>query len=127
MSDWKTRWQQADSELQGGLSDLDVLRMRRAVVAAASEAPNRAGGVWPRTFVVMATLLVVVCASVLTGLQRATQQMNAPALSDMAEAGAPVDLDASAGERQQLQFQTPGGTRIIWVFDAEFDEKGTWP
>jgi hypothetical protein len=29
--------------------------------------------------------------------------------------------------RQQLQFATPGGTRIIWVFDAEFEVKGTLP
>ena len=31
------------------------------------------------------------------------------------------------GGRQQLQFATPGGTRIIWVFDAEFEVKGTLP
>ena len=24
-------------------------------------------------------------------------------------------------ERRQLQFATPGGTRIIWVFDPEFN------
>ena len=26
-------------------------------------------------------------------------------------------------ERRQLQFATPGGTRVIWVFDSTFDLK----
>ena len=34
---------------------------------------------------------------------------------------------APAPERQQLQFSTPGGTRIIWVFDPGFEVKGTLP
>jgi hypothetical protein len=26
----------------------------------------------------------------------------------------------AAGAHRQLQFASPGGTRIIWVFDSEF-------
>ena len=36
------------------------------------------------------------------------------------------DVDP-AGERRQLQFDTPGGTRIIWIFNSEFDLKATNP
>jgi hypothetical protein len=32
--------------------------------------------------------------------------------------------EASVPNRQ-LQFLTPGGTRIIWVFNSEFDLKAT--
>jgi len=41
----------------------------------------------------------------------------------------PMGLEAPApeGERRQLQFSTPGGTRIIWVFDSEFQLKETLP
>jgi hypothetical protein len=31
------------------------------------------------------------------------------------------------GERRQLQFATPGGTRIIWVFNSEFEMRETMP
>jgi hypothetical protein len=75
---------------------------------------------------VTATLLVLVCASVLAGLQRATRQMD-----DASAAGSPVPIAEGEEEtgvaRQQLQFQTPGGTRIIWVFDSQFEVRGTVP
>jgi len=35
--------------------------------------------------------------------------------------------DVPATQRQQLHFSTPGGTRIIWVFDPGFEVKGTLP
>ena len=34
---------------------------------------------------------------------------------------------AQPGERRQLQFATPGGTRIIWTFDPDFSLKETMP
>ena len=40
----------------------------------------------------------------------------------------PIALEEPApggGERRQLQFSTPGGTRIIWVFDPGFHLKET--
>jgi hypothetical protein len=30
-------------------------------------------------------------------------------------------------ERRQLQFVTPGGTRIIWTFNSEFELSETLP
>ena len=130
MTDWKTRWREADSGLDAGLSGAEIERIKRIVVAAASEAPRRSALGWPRAFVVTAALLVMVCASVLTGLQRATRQIDgdAPVVPVAADAtpGAPVEVGAD-GDRQQLHFRTPGGTRIIWVFDAQFEAKGTLP
>jgi hypothetical protein len=44
---------------------------------------------------------------------------------DPALASATDETPATA--RQQLHFSTPGGTRIIWVFDPGFEVKGTLP
>jgi hypothetical protein len=30
-------------------------------------------------------------------------------------------LPTALRERRQLQFASPGGTRIIWVFDSDFN------
>jgi hypothetical protein len=39
-----------------------------------------------------------------------------------------VDTDlVRPGERRQLQFATPGGTRIIWTFDSDFSVRETMP
>lgn len=36
---------------------------------------------------------------------------------------APSAVETARQERQtrQMQFTTPGGTRVVWVFDSEFD------
>jgi hypothetical protein len=41
----------------------------------------------------------------------------------------PIAAEATGdpAEQRQLQFQAPGGTRIIWVFNSEFDLKETIP
>ena len=125
MNDWQSRLRDADPEQHAVMPASEVQRMRGVVIAAARDAGVRRSLTWPRAFVVTATLLVLVCASVLAGLQRATRQM------DDASAGSPVPIAEGEEEtgvaRQQLQFQTPGGTRIIWVFDSQFEVKGTVP
>jgi hypothetical protein len=108
----------------------DVQRMRRVVVAAAGEAAARRSFAWPRAFVVTATLLFFVCASVLAALQRATRDVNDPLTAKVGRGSdvTPTGIDgANEDARQQLQFVTPGGTRIIWVFDSQFEVKGTLP
>jgi hypothetical protein len=36
-------------------------------------------------------------------------------------------IPAESPQQQQLQFSTPGGTRIIWVFNSEFELRETIP
>ena len=49
-------------------------------------------------------------------------------MSDDASGGAVVSKpDDDRAETRQLQFATPGGTRIIWVFNSEFDLKESIP
>jgi hypothetical protein len=71
-------------------------------------------------------MLALICVALLTALQsvRLTDLVESTeAVGEKAAAG----VTDAAGDRQQLQFATPGGTRIIWVFDPAFEVKGTLP
>jgi hypothetical protein len=108
---------------------MDVDRMRQVVVSAAREAGANRRVVWSRPFAVSAVALTVFCIGALTSLQRAVREANQPVATKAVAAPNSIsgnDLDPE-GERQQLQFATPGGTRIIWVFDSQFEVKGTLP
>ena len=60
---------------------------------------------------------LTIFAGVLAGLRLSP----VPPQSVVADAPEPAD------GRRQFQFSTPGGTRIIWVFDPEFQVKETVP
>jgi hypothetical protein len=83
---------------------------------------------WPRAFVVTASVLFMVCASLLTALQRTTHEVVGGLQPEIAVTSeTPEFAEGEDAERQQLHFRTPGGTRIIWVFDSQFEAKGTLP
>jgi hypothetical protein len=98
------------------LSPSTVHDMRRAIVAAASDASQPVVW-WPRPLVVATTVAMTLGAGVMIG--RALPWREARTTS------APPPLSSSSAaansERRQLQFATPGGTRIIWVFDPDFN------
>jgi hypothetical protein len=129
MKDWHSRLREGDPGADAVMSAGDVRRIRAAVIAAARQAQVRQPLLWPRAFVVTAAALIMVCGSMLTMLQRTTRQIDNPvdAVLKVAANTAEDVADVSSGERQQLHFRTPGGTRIIWVFDSEFEVKGTLP
>jgi hypothetical protein len=128
MNDWQSRLREADPGSDAVMSPADVQRIRRAVTSAASEARQRVSIMWPRAFVVTATVLLMICASMLTVLQRTTRQMLESLPPETAVASdTPEVTEGEDVERQQLHFRTPGGTRIIWVFDSQFEAKGTLP
>ena len=124
MTDWRTLLRDVDTENEERLSDDDVESMRRAMLAAAAQAaPERERGLWMRPLVVAATVVAVVAVGVLAGrrfdLPAAPQ--NPPPQAESGES-----RGGRIGEpNRQLQFLTPGGTRIIWVFNADFDMKAT--
>ena len=124
MTDWRTRLREADPSEAAELPIADVRRIRRVVLAAAGQRRDAAGWTWSRPFVFVSAVLLVFCVSVLTALQQS--QMHAPGPVDVKTMRS-VEADAEPVERQQLQFATPGGTRIIWVFDSQFEVKGTLP
>jgi len=98
-----------------GLSSVQAAAMRRQVLNAARR-PDVARTPWQQPLAVAAMLALTIAAGVLGG-----QRLMAPtAAIDSAVVTPPEG-------RRQFQFETPGGTRIIWVFDPEFQVKETLP
>jgi len=118
MTTLKARLSEGDPAAGAGLSDGDVQEMRRLVVAAAAK-PMEAPAWWGQSLAVAALIAVMVGAGLFAGRRAAERE----------HLIVPIGLEAPApeGERRQLQFSTPGGTRIIWVFDSEFQLKETLP
>ena len=92
----------------------DVDRMRRAVLTSAG--PIRRPD-WTMRVVVAAMASLVIGVSARLG-PLPTQPRPAPRPFDGHDRT--ESLAIATGQRLQVQFATPGGTRIIWVFDANF-------
>ena len=89
------------------ISPTDIARMREAIITAALEAP----AVRVPWFALAATTLAVVAGMFATRTEPAFVRTE-PLL---ASGG------GSAGSLRQLQFSTPGGTRVIWMFNPELE------
>ena len=116
MKDWVSALREGDPAAAGELGRDEAAAMRRVVVAAAREDCRRVAW-WPQACALAAVVALMVVASAV-GARQIADERRAPA-----SAGAPFD----SSERRQLQFSTPGGTRIIWVFNSEFRLKETMP
>jgi hypothetical protein len=88
----------------------EAQRMRRLVVA---EVDRPAPAWWPRPIAVAATVAGMLAGGVAVGTRL-------PGRPPAPRAGAVV-APAPVAPRRQVQFATPGGTRIIWVIDPDFD------
>jgi hypothetical protein len=102
------RWRHDDT-----LAEADVRRMRQVVLAAVRAEPQRAWGI---SMVLAAAMVVVVCGGVWVVREPAPVRVS---VADAPEGQRPTEA-RSSGVRQ-MQFSTPGGTRVIWVFDASFE------
>jgi hypothetical protein len=106
-----------------GLAPVDADRMRRVIVSAALEsAPARTPWMRPFAFAAVGALLVVV--GTITGHRVMVGPTPEPVTS---EPLAVVGGSSGDGERRQLQFSTPGGTRIIWIFDQNLRLQESMP
>jgi hypothetical protein len=128
MTDWRTRLRDADRALERDVEPQVSQRIRRRVLAAVPVTPA-AVPAWSRTFAATAAALTLVCVALLTTLQGGARLADDTAVRvDPADPALESTTDeSSATARQQLHFSTPGGTRIIWVFDPGFEVKGTLP
>ena len=126
MSHWKDRLREADRTLTGELSPEQSQRLRRLVVAEAASAV-RSRQRWSLPFLLTAGSLTAAAAALVLSAVTVLPGATALPIGDQAVAVEDMPETAPVGGRQQLQFATPGGTRIIWVFDAEFEVKGTLP
>jgi hypothetical protein len=98
---------------ESGLSAEDAAAIRRVVIAAAHRQPSPATA-WPRPLMLAATLAMTIVAGVLVGRVLPHTHETRPTTP-------PAAAPATDAARRQMQFATPGGTRIIWVFDPEFN------
>jgi hypothetical protein len=126
MTTWKDRLRDADEALARDLSPAESQRLRRTVLAAASTA-GRARR-WPLPFVLTAASLAAASVALVLTIVTASPGPQVPSgtRADGGQAQTTEGPQAETGPRQ-LHFSTPGGTRIIWVFDADFEVKGTLP
>jgi hypothetical protein len=98
------------------LSESEAAAIRRRVVSEASGGARRI--TWGEALAIAAAVAVMLAVGISSG-----KRLPPPALASGATS---TDL-ASPAERRQLQFATPGGTRIIWTFDSDFSVKETIP
>jgi hypothetical protein len=97
------------------LSEADVQRMRRAIADAgesrASSFSDWARGSW-------ATATIVVAITIAVGMTRWFTPL--PDVRN-GDAGATSTSEPSQpAARRQVQLIAPGGTRVIWIFNDEF-------
>ena len=114
MNDLRDRLKTADPVAgESPLSATDVQRMRHAVLTAVEESrPSLAG--WHRTAWTLAAIAVV---SVIAGVDRWLEQ---PQPTSERRPSSIDEEMAQTSSPRQMQFQTPGGTRVIWVFNPDF-------
>lgn len=109
-------WQQMLRENDPGAQRMDAdaaARMRDVVLRAAGGTPTSVA-TWPMRFALAAFAGLVLMLSVF-GTQRS------------AEIGAQRIVPVAGTERRQIQFATPGGTRIIWEINPAFTLGETLP
>ena len=110
-------WQEIVRENDPGVERMDAdaaFRMREKIMRAARAAASPSPAVWPMRLVLAGFACVILMMSVF-GTQHAIDV--AP------EGNAPV----IGTERRQIQFATPGGTRIIWELNPNFTLMETLP
>ena len=112
-ADWRTVLRDAvDDESGGELPPDEVLALRRTIVAAAREVSRPR---WTMGWVAIAATLALTVGGAVVALR---VDRRVPPVH-------PAPLAAvTDSDRLQLHFATPGGTRIIWVFNQNLDLKG---
>ena len=111
-----SHWRQLLLEHDSGSERLDgptAARMRRVVTRAATDAVT-VRTVWPMR-VALAGFAGVVLALSMFGTAHST------------DSSEPSLAPGATRERRQIQFATPGGTRIIWELNSQFTLMETLP
>lgn len=99
------------------LPQADVQAMRRAVLGATVSPASPL--LWPRALAVATVVVMMVIAGAAAGRRLSVREPLPPQDAN----GAIVQPDG----RRQVQFSTPGGTRIIWTIDPNFQLREVMP
>ena len=124
MTDLRMQIRDALAEHDGERLSVDeAAAMRRIVVACAAlgDEPRKLAA-WFQPLAMAATLVAMMVLGIAVG-----QRFDSRAATVMGTAA--VDGGGRAGgdpqRARQLQFATPGGTRIIWILNSDLDLKTT--
>ncbi len=121
MTDIRTRLADTDPlQREPALASSEVTAMRQRLLASVPVAPRR----WPLSMSLAFVLVLFVAAGV--GLTRVVGMPGVRGMSGINVTSDSPSLISTAiarepSERRQVQFATPGGTRVIWVFNADFE------
>ena len=109
-------WQQQLRENDPGEEPMsaEIAMRMRDVVVRPGRATSPATSMWPMRFALAAFASLVLMMSIL-GTERS--------IATPPEVLAPM----AGSERRQIQFATPGGTRIIWELNPDFTLTETLP
>jgi len=99
--------------LEPGLPPDAVADLRRLVIATAHAAPVHRV-LWRRQLAMAGCLTVMVLAGIVAA------HRVPPAIREV-----PVPTGAASAQRTQIHFSTPGGTRIVWTLDPDFQLRET--
>lgn len=99
-----------------GLSDFEAAVMRQRVTLTPREAETLHVASW-KAAVAAATIAAVAIAGTIFD-SRAARTLDRASSSQAAEGTATIRVVAPT---TQLQFQTPGGTRIVWTINPDLD------
>ena len=113
MSDWRELLREADVDESLPADQAQQIRQTAIAAAAAAVVP---ASVWPMRLAVASVALVML-------LGGAGDDRRGPGQSSETTGQAMTPVD----ERRQLQFSTPGGTRIIWELNPNFSLTETLP
>ena len=113
MTDWRAALRAGDPiAAERELSSVDVDAIRRVVLTAA-RVPRR----WPAPVAVALACSLSILAAGSVWIIRQTPQRG----DERPIPASPAGIEHSPRdqpERRQLQFATPGGTRVIWVLES---------
>jgi hypothetical protein len=97
-------------------SEVEVQRMRRAIIAAASESRAIPSLGWTQWMA--GAVAIAVVASIGINYARRSQDGPTPTVHG-------PDAELPVTTPRQLQFVTASGTRIIWIFNPDFEIAGS--
>lgn len=97
-----------------GLTSDEAQAIRYAMIAAIPTTVE-AQPIWRRPLALAVAAALVASATGIVGHRFGSSSAVAPQVPSQVQAQA--QQSGAGSERRQLQFSTPGGTRIIWIFD----------
>jgi hypothetical protein len=106
-----------------GLAPADLQTMRRVVLAAVVE-PAPPVLFWHQPLKVAFALVLTIVVGIVGGRLMVDREAGSSGTVSAANAGSSGSI---GGDRLQLQFSTPGGTRIIWIFDQNLRLQESMP